>query len=256
MKHPSQCTWADEIVQKWVAENPDRIEKQHTDEFAFRVAVEKGKVIKEVIDNINAINQKIIEKYNDFLLKKKEWMGTIEQEWEKLKKNYEEFKQRVRQLKEGVQEEINKTMKQADEYYNNLKEWWRNKISYYENPELNRGVFLRESILLQTEIDKTIAILEGKTLPKNASLSVTGQIENYHNNLVTKQMDEINNKSFFEEKLFQYCYNDTKDEKYKDYGKYMQEFYAFRLRSISVEREYLAHNPEHYLNKIGKSTQA
>ena len=256
MKHPSQCTWADEIVQKWVAENPDRIEKQHTDEFAFRVAVEKGKVIKEVIDNINAINQKIVESYNNFLIKKEKWMAIIKREWEKLKKNYEEFKQRVRQLKEGVQEEIDKTMKQADEYYNNLKEWWRNKISYYENPELNRGVFLRESILLQTEIDKTIAILEGKTLPKNASLSVTGQIENYHNNLVTKQMDEINNKSFFEEKLFQYCYNDTKDEKYKDYGKYMQEFYAFRLRSISVEREYLAHNPEHYLNKIGESTQA
>lgn len=27
MKHPSQCTWADEIVQKWIAENPDRIER-------------------------------------------------------------------------------------------------------------------------------------------------------------------------------------------------------------------------------------
>ena len=177
----------------------------------------------------------------------------MEQEWEELKENYEEFKSRVSRIKKGVEEEIEKTLKQADEYYNELKEWWLSKTSFHENPELNQGIFQRESTLLQTEINKAIAILQGRALQQGGSLSITGQVADYHQNLVAKQMDELKNKSPFEQKLFQYCYHDTKDEKYKEYGKYMQEFYDFRLRNIRTENDYLAHHPEYYLDRIGKT---
>jgi uncharacterized Zn-binding protein involved in type VI secretion len=253
MKHPSQCTWADEIAQKWMAENPDRIQKWHEEEFEFRKAEELGKDIKAVMEKIDAIHQKMVKAYDDFLKQKDIWIEKIEKEWEELKENYEEFKKRVRRIKKGVEEEIEKTLKQADEYYNELKEWWLRKTSFYENPELNRGIFQRDSILLQTEINKAIAILEDRTLQQNGSLNITGQVEDYHRNLVTKQMNEVFKKSPFEEKLLQYCLNDTKDEKYREYGKYMKEFDDFRLRSIRTERDYLAHNPDYYLDKIGKT---
>lgn len=253
MKHPSQCTWADEIAQKWMAENPDRIQKWHEEEFEFRKAEELGKDIKAVMEKINAIHQKMVKTYDDFLKQKDIWMDQLKREWQELKENYEEFKNRVRRIKKGVEDEIEKTLKQADEYYNELKEWWLNNTSFYENPQLNRGIFQRKSILLQAEINKSIAILKDKTLQKDGSLSITGQVQDYHVNLVKKQMEEVLNKSPFEEKLLQYCLHDTKDEKYKEYGKYMQEFHDFRLRSIKTERDYLAHNPEYYLDKIGKT---
>lgn len=74
MKHPSQCTWADEIAQKWMAENPDRIQKWHEEEFEFRKAEELGKDIKAVMEKINAIHQKMVETYDDFLKQKDIWM--------------------------------------------------------------------------------------------------------------------------------------------------------------------------------------
>lgn len=147
-------------------------------------------------------------------------------------------------------------MQQADEFYENLKEWWQHQISLNENTVILEGQLVRNSAGLNLKVNEIIVVLKNNTMVEKSSLNVTGQLKSFHDDVIKQQIASLKNKTPFEKKLMQYCANDTNDEKYKDYGQKMKDHEDFRFQAINVEKKYLAQSPEYHLEKLNRNRNA
>lgn len=173
-----------------------------------------------------------------------------------------------RQLKKEVEEigeKIDQQMKDYRKHLNDLMEEgkkWRDKIMKDGLSSLSPEEKYNFNIWANNTENKTSEILAElkKEYPTELEKQEVGLLENQvlsYNELVIKAKEDfLNNDSNFAGKLYQYCLNDTKDEKYREYGKKMQEYNDFRLQVIEVERQYLAISPDYHLEKLNNSHNA
>ena len=251
MQHPSQCTWADEIAKKWIADNPDRIETLHTEEYNFRKAEKLGRDINEVLAEMQGMMNKLKSAANDAIDK-------IKQKWKDLQGYYQEFLRSIQNIQNKVGDKIDEYMKEMDGYYEQLK---HNMERFYDKyfagdfnaPELQlyEGGFNRNSVQMQLKIEKILKSMDSGT--KEYSPDIQGQLMAFHRGEVARQKEELRNPPLFQEKLYTYCYQDTKDEKYREYGQKMHEYIAFQERRLRTEEEYLAKTPDYYIARLGKT---
>ena len=108
------------------------------------------------------------------------------------------------------------------------------KLSSTQNNTILDGQFMRDSVDFNLKIEEALAMLKNQTMPENSPLNVTGQAKAYHDDIVMKQLAAINKKSPYEKNLRHYCENDTKDEKYREYGRKLAEYDQFRFKAIEI----------------------
>ena len=238
MQHPcaANMEWADQVVQKWLKESVDRLEKLHEDEFAFHSAELFGKEVKEIITKLQS-------HYLDFERFLDDAYRGILDSWESLQKRYAEFKTAAERLFRRGKQYLKRLEKEADEYYDQIMKLFE-KIKFLSDNGLNYSKEEQEFRILashfQIKVDEILAGIEKEEIQEGEIDNLESSLKAYYARNIEKMEKEIYEKEGFEGKVYQYCYQDTQDNQYRKFGEKMNEYYAFRLKTLEAEKRYLA----------------